>query len=48
MSGLLGIDIRTANDAWAVGWREGTDGYDDPLAMHWDGRDWVRVPVPTA
>jgi hypothetical protein len=47
-SGLLGVDIRNASDVWAVGWREGTDGYADPMAMHWDGRDWVRVPVPTA
>jgi hypothetical protein len=47
-SGLLGVDIRSAKDAWAVGWREGTDGYADPLAMHWDGSGWSRVPVPTA
>ena len=46
-SGLLGVDIRNATDEWAVGWREGADGYADPLAMHWDGRDWTRVPVPT-
>ena len=47
-SGLLGVDIRTAADAWAVGWREGTDGYADPMAMHWEGSAWVRVPVPTS
>lgn len=46
-SGLLGVDIRSASDVWAVGWREGTDGYADPLAMRWDGHDWTRVPVPT-
>ncbi|MGZ8596386.1 MAG: hypothetical protein ACXWYJ_12060 [Actinomycetota bacterium] len=47
-SGLLGVDIRTASDAWAVGWLEGTDGWADPMAMHWDGSDWTRVDVPTA
>jgi hypothetical protein len=46
-SALLGVDLRVATDAWAVGWREGADGYADPLAMHWDGSAWTRVPVPT-
>jgi hypothetical protein len=47
-SALLGVDVRTPGDAWAVGWREGTDGYEDPLAMRWDGSGWVRVAVPAA
>ncbi len=46
-SALLGVDVRIASDAWAVGWRQGTDGYADPMAMHWDGSAWTRVPVPT-
>ena len=47
-SGLTAVDIRTGTDAWTVGWREGVDGYANPLAMHWDGSAWVRVSVPTA
>jgi hypothetical protein len=46
-SGLLGVDIRTARDGWAVGWRQGADVWADPMAMRWDGSRWTRVPVPT-
>jgi len=47
-SALYGVDVRLAADAWAVGWRQGTDGYADPMAMHWDGSAWTRVDVPAA
>jgi hypothetical protein len=47
-SALIGVDIRSATDAWAVGSREGSDGYADPISMHWDGSGWTRVAVPTA
>lgn len=47
-SALMGVDMRTATDGWAVGTREGTDGYLDPMAMRWNGTAWVRVPVPAS
>ena len=35
-----------ASDLWAVG-GSGEAGKGRPLALHWNGRDWRQVPVPT-
>jgi len=44
---LRGVDAITTDDIWAVGdlnWY----GHFDPLALHWDGRQWTVVPTPQA
>ena len=40
-----GVAARSATDVWAVG---GTSQFADsqPLAVHWNGRSWTRVPTP--
>jgi FG-GAP-like repeat len=44
---LTGVDVRTASDVWAVGYRN--DGSADrPLALHWDGSTWTSSLVPGA
>src|SRR5215467_2616680 len=42
---LTGVSVRTASDAWAVGY------YDDgsvkrPLALHWNGTSWHASKIP--
>jgi len=44
---LTGVDVRTASDVWAVGYRN-DGGADLPLALHWDGSTWASSPVPGA
>jgi hypothetical protein len=44
---LLGVAALSANDAWAVGYRESTDGQ-HTLVEHWDGTRWRAVPSPDA
>ena len=44
---LTGVSVRTASDAWAVGY------YDDgsvkrPLALHWNGTSWHASKIPGA
>ena len=43
---LTGVDVRTASDVWAVGYRN-DGGADLPLALHWDGT-WPVLPSPGA
>ena len=40
-----GVAARSATDVWAVG---ATSQFSDsqPLAVHWNGRSWTRVPTP--
>jgi hypothetical protein len=46
-SSLLSVSSRRFGDAWAVGWhRPRSHPGDLPLALHWDGAAWSRVPVP--
>jgi hypothetical protein len=40
-SGLNGVSVRTATDAWAVGF-----GGLGTLAEHWNGSAWTIVPTP--
>jgi hypothetical protein len=41
---LSGIAGTSPQDLWVVGHVAGLR--DAPLALHWDGREWQRVPVP--
>lgn len=42
---LVGVDAVTSGDVWAVGnYRTGGTWY--PLALHFDGATWTRVPMP--
>ena len=43
--GLFDVDVRSADDVWAVG-RYGR--YFGTLALHWDGSTWTRVATPSA
>lgn len=45
---LLGVAVRSASDAWAVGEEEGSMGLVRPLIEHWDGRRWRLAQVPNA
>jgi len=45
--GLLGVDAVSADDAWAVGFREGEGSRLETLALHWDGTSWQTVPTPS-
>lgn len=40
---LNGVTAISANDAWAVGSK---DGYHTPVAFHWNGSTWSEVPTP--
>jgi hypothetical protein len=44
---ILGLDVRTSDDAWAVGY-QGTEVpfLNAPLVQHWDGTAWSVVPSP--
>lgn len=44
---ILGMDVRTSDDAWAVGY-QGTETpfLNAPLIEHWDGTAWSIVPSP--
>jgi photosystem II stability/assembly factor-like uncharacterized protein len=37
---LFGVDARTSNDAWAVGYTYTTFDFTQPLAMRWNGTKW--------
>ncbi|MEO8477523.1 MAG: hypothetical protein ABI572_10815 [Actinomycetota bacterium] len=47
-STLLGVDVASSTDAWAVGWDASVETPDLrlPLAVHWDGSAWVETPMP--
>lgn len=41
---LDGLAAASADDAWAVGTADVSDDSLQPLFLHWNGREWVRVP----
>ena len=45
---LLGVDAAAPDDVWAAGLVRGSapGGRPQPLAMHFDGASWQRVPTP--
>ena len=43
---LYDVKALSADDAWTVGMHANRDGFMRPLAAHWDGSVWTRVPVP--
>jgi len=43
---LNGVTAISANDAWAVGYYDGT-GVDGNLTEHWNGTSWTIVPSPS-
>jgi hypothetical protein len=44
---LTGVSADAINDAWAVGWVAPlTTGSTEPLAIHWNGTNWVRATTP--
>ena len=47
---LLGVSVRSAGDAWAVGeYTDPTHGSEqDALILHWNGSSWSAVPSPVA
>jgi len=45
---LTGVSADAINDAWAVGWVAPlTAGSNEPLAIHWNGTDWVGAALHT-
>ena len=44
---LTGVSADAASDAWAVGWvAPPTAGSNEPLAIHWNGTNWVSKATP--
>ena len=44
---LLGVSGVSSSDAWAAGWYYGIGGESsNTLLLHWNGRNWARVPSP--
>lgn len=43
---LNGVDVVSADDAWAVGGSDLHGNEPHPLAMHWDGLSWTIVATP--
>jgi hypothetical protein len=43
---LMDAAVARRSDVWAVGWYLNDDGYQQALAMRWDGAQWSIVPVP--
>ncbi|MDQ3930629.1 MAG: hypothetical protein M3328_15970, partial [Chloroflexota bacterium] len=44
---LLGVDARTTDDVWAVGYYSDTLGTEQPLVERWNGVQWLTVPSPS-
>lgn len=44
---LTAVTATSHNDVWAVGGST-NGGVDQPLTLHYDGKNWKRVPVPAA
>src|SRR6185312_9476463 len=42
---LLGVDVLSANDVWAVG-QSGNGPGEVPMTLHWDGTAWTQRDVP--
>jgi hypothetical protein len=40
------LQARTATDVWVVGWQRPDDGNSVPVAAHFDGTSWSKVPSP--
>jgi hypothetical protein len=45
-SSLWGVCAYAADDVWAVGSQQGTNGGDLPLIMHWNSKAWTITPTP--
>ncbi len=47
---LTAVAARTADDVWAVGHSRSkeTGGLSEGLVLHWDGRAWSQIPVPSS
>lgn len=43
---LYAVSARSADDAWAVGTYNASNGGIDTLIEHWDGTSWSQVPSP--
>jgi hypothetical protein len=44
---LTGVSADAIDDAWAVGWVSPlTTGSNEPLAIHWNGTNWVSAVTP--
>ena len=44
---LTGVSADAVDDAWAVGWVAPlTAGSNEPLAIHWNGTNWVGAATP--
>ena len=43
---LADVAAISASDVWAVGFTGTASGYEAPEALHWDGANWIVVPVP--
>lgn len=46
-SGLSGVGVTSASDAWAVGTAGRLEHPSQTLVLHWNGRAWARVPSPS-
>jgi hypothetical protein len=44
---LMSIAAVGPDDAWAVGWSGGASDETQGLSLHWDGRSWSLVDVPS-
>jgi hypothetical protein len=52
---LFGISAVTSDDIWAIGTLfaneqtpSGADSVINPLMLHWNGKEWLNVPIPEA
>jgi hypothetical protein len=43
---LAGVNMTSATDGWAVGWKSTSLGQNLPLVLHWNGTAWTQVPSP--
>jgi|GEM_PF-577843 len=43
---LLGVEALAASDAWAVGYYTETNGLQQAMILHWNGKAWGQVPAP--
>ncbi|MER7173483.1 hypothetical protein [Streptomyces mesophilus] len=43
---LDGLNVRSANDIWAVGFRPDETLWRRPAIVHFDGRSWREIPAP--
>jgi Phosphoesterase family len=43
---LYGVAAKSSSDVWAIGGFQDDNDLWHPLAIHWDGSRWTRVPAP--